>query len=44
MPHCNLDGVRNFAATRAANAGASENEIASILAQKDTPQAAVYTR
>ncbi|HUF57732.1 MAG TPA: tyrosine-type recombinase/integrase [Thermohalobaculum sp.] len=36
--------TRAAGATRAANAGATENEIAAILAHKDTRQASTYTR
>lgn len=44
IPHCNIHGLRKAGATRAANAGATENEIAAILAHKDTRQASTYTR
>ncbi len=39
-----LHGVRNAGATRLANAGAKEWEIASFLAHADTSQASVYTK
>ena len=39
-----LHGLRKAGATRLANAGASEWEIASYLAHSDTTQAAVYTK
>lgn len=39
-----LHGLRKAGATRLANAGASEWEIASYLAHADTTQAAVYTK
>ncbi|RMF38123.1 MAG: integrase [Alphaproteobacteria bacterium] len=44
IPHCNIHGVRKAAATRAANRGCTENEIAAILAHKDTREAATYTK
>ncbi len=44
LPHCNLHGLRKSGATRAAEAGATENEIAAILAHKDTRQASTYTK
>lgn len=40
----NIHGLRKAAATRLAQAGATENEIAAILAHKGTRQAATYTR
>ncbi|MFN4158616.1 MAG: tyrosine-type recombinase/integrase [Gemmobacter sp.] len=39
-----LHGLRKAGATRLANAGASEWEIASYLAHEDTKQAATYTK
>ena len=39
-----LHGLRKAGATRLANAGATEWEIASYLAHSDTTQAAVYTK
>jgi len=39
-----LHGLRKAGATRLANAGASEWEIASYLAHTDTTQAAIYTK
>ncbi|MEO3415723.1 tyrosine-type recombinase/integrase [Roseovarius sp. CAU 1744] len=39
-----LHGLRKAGATRLANAGATEWEIASFLAHSDTTQAAVYTK
>ena len=44
LPHCNIHGLRKGGATRAAEAGATENEIAAILAHKDTRQASTYTK
>lgn len=39
-----LHGLRKAGATRLANAGATEWEVASYLAHKDTKQAATYTK
>ena len=43
IPHCNLHGLRKAGATRLAEAGATENEIAAFLAHSNTKQAATYT-
>ena len=42
--HCASHGLRKTGATRVAEAGATEWEIASYLAHKDTKMAAVYVR
>ena len=41
---CSIHGLRKAGATRLADAGASEWEIASYLAHTDTTQARIYTR
>jgi integrase len=42
--HCSAHGLRKAGATRLADYGASENEIAAFLAHKDTRMASIYTR
>jgi len=44
LPHCAAHGLRKAGATRLAEAGATEWEIASYLAHKDTKMAAVYVK
>ena len=44
LPHCTAHGLRKAGATRLALAGASESEIASYLAHRDTKEASTYTR
>lgn len=44
IPHGNIHSVRKGTATRLAEAEATENEIAAMLAHSDTRQAATYTK
>ncbi|MGY6704486.1 tyrosine-type recombinase/integrase [Roseinatronobacter sp.] len=44
LRRCAAHGLRKAGATRLAEAGATEWEIASYLAHKDTKMAAIYVR
>lgn len=44
LPYCTAHGLRKAGTTRLAEAGATEWEIASYLAYKDTKMAAMYVR